>query len=219
MIREIAEFCVPACQTTRELALHVLENKYHNLFCIFHQTLDKAGRIHDRSGKTPFLVTGTPFSRLANEKPRKLHPVQPLVERRPGYMHCGCAEDEALLEFYWWKLAEATSPTTDETEGWLDHRKMDPRTRTLIFGFFTAWTHMEVDDIYVGYPIKGTFNARMKRYDQKIARLQVAKAEEKREEERRIKKEEAKRIQKEKKAAAKEEERKKEKRTKLRSTL
>lgn len=78
---------------------------------------------------------------------------------------------------------------------------------------------MEVDDIYVSYPIKGTFNARMKRYDQKIARLQVAKAEEKREEERRIKKEEAKRIQKEKKAAAKEEERKKEKRTKLRSTL
>lgn len=215
MIREIAEFCIPACQTTRELALHVLENKYHNLFCIYHQALDKAGRVHDRSGQGPFRVTGTPFARLANEKPIKSHPVQALVERRPGYMHCGCSEDEALLEFYWWKLAEATSPTTEETEGWLDHRKMDPRTRTLMFGFITAWTQMKVDDIYVGYPIQNSFEARMARFDKKIARLQEAKEEEMEEEARRVRKEEARRIRKEKEAAA----RKKEKAKKLRHAI
>jgi hypothetical protein len=215
MIREIAEFCIPACQTTRELALHVLENKYHNLFCIYHQTTDKAGRIHDRSGHGAFRVTGTPFSRLANEKPIKLHPVTALVERRPGYLHCGCSEDEALLEFYWWKLAEATSPTTDETEGWLDHRKMDPRTRTLMFGFFTTWTRMEVNDIYVSYPINTSFEARMTRFDKKIARLQAAKVEEVEEEARRVKREEAQRIEKEQKVAA----RKKEKRNQMRLAI
>ncbi|KAF9455201.1 hypothetical protein BDZ94DRAFT_899146 [Collybia nuda] len=203
MIREVAEFCIPACQSTRELALHVLENKYHNLLCVYHQKMDKTGKIHDRGRRGGFRVTGTPFSRLVNEKPKKNETASVRKERRPGYLHCGCPEDEALLELYWWKLAEATSPTTDETEGWLDHRKMDPRTRTLMFAFFTSWTHMDVEDIYAGYPVKSSFDVRMQRYDTKIAQLQEAKAGEVEEEARRVKEEEEKRAKRDRGVAAK----------------
>lgn len=202
MIREVAEFCIPACQITRGLALHVLENKYRNMFCIYHQTIDKSGVVNDLVEEGAFHVTGTPFSRLANKKPSKDNPAQAPVECEPGYLNCGCSEDEALLDFYWWKMAEATSPTTNATEGWLDHRKMDPRTRTLIFNFFADWTHMEVNNIYLGYPIDDSLSARMECYDMKIMRLQEAKEEERREEAREVRREEARRIRELEEAAA-----------------
>lgn len=74
---------------------------------------------------------------------------------------------------------------------------------------------MEVNDIYVSYPINTSFEARMTRFDKKIARLQAAKVEEVEEEARRVKREEAQRIEKEQKVAA----RKKEKRNQMRLAI
>ncbi|KAF9455147.1 hypothetical protein BDZ94DRAFT_1316635 [Collybia nuda] len=63
-------------------------------------------------------------------------------------------------------------------------------------------TKRKDDDIYSGYPVKSSFDVRMKRYDTKIARLQEAKAAELEEEARRVKKEEEKRAERKGKAAA-----------------
>ncbi|KAJ3555057.1 hypothetical protein NP233_g12295 [Leucocoprinus birnbaumii] len=69
------------------------------------------------------------------------------LERNPGELHCGCIEDEVLLELILWKTTLQQSPSTGVVETWQD-AYLDPRDRTFVMCTYTFWTGLKADILY-----------------------------------------------------------------------
>lgn len=109
-----------------------------------------------------FKATGTPLI--------KLEKGQVSTAARKGYMHCGCYEDDVLMEFIFWKTWTITSPTTKVTEGWLDQH-MDPRTRHFVVKAFKEASKLELEDFYKEGGSLDKEGARMETLKVQIGRL------------------------------------------------
>ncbi|KAJ3569442.1 hypothetical protein NP233_g5047 [Leucocoprinus birnbaumii] len=69
------------------------------------------------------------------------------LEREPGKLHCGCIEDEVLLELILWKSTLQQSPATGIIETWQD-TFFNPRDRTFALRAYTYWTGLKADHLY-----------------------------------------------------------------------
>ncbi|KAJ3576927.1 hypothetical protein NP233_g81 [Leucocoprinus birnbaumii] len=80
------------------------------------------------------------------EDPAKAEDDKPL-EREPGKLHCGCIEDEVLLDLILWKSTLQQSPTTGIIETWQD-TFLHPRDRTFSLRAYTFWTGLKANHLY-----------------------------------------------------------------------
>lgn len=144
LIRELQDFLPEVSTISRAMTLHCLETKPGNLICPYHSEKDKNGTIFDGSLDSKYDVTGTPYQREVKGPSDEAIP-----ERYEGYLHCGCPEDEVLIDFMWWKTTLCLSPSTNAEEGMRDQR-LDPRTRTFMYSVWCKATCQTVDDIFTG---------------------------------------------------------------------
>lgn len=176
LIREVQDFLPEVSRISRAMTMHCLETKPGNIICPYHAEKDKNGKIFDGSPDSKYNVTGTPYEREVKGPEDAVVP-----ERYDGFLHCGCPEDEVLIDFMWWKCTLCASPSTDAQEGFRDQR-LDPRTRTFMYSVWRNATHQTVDDIFMGNKTISAF--RVMSLKSQIARLQDAL--EKLQEERRV---------------------------------
>jgi hypothetical protein len=168
-MRMSSAFCPEAATSSRALAIHCLTTNRSNTMCLYHHKLDKAQRVSDEalakpdaaktdaeegdggdaekdvdSGTKPikskFQVTGVPYM-------RRVTAGGALVSLSAGILHCGCCEDEALLDFWWFKTGEITSAFSGVTEGWLTD-VLAPRPRALLSKSFCGISGLTIDDLY-----------------------------------------------------------------------
>lgn len=143
MIRENQTFLPRAATTSRLLALEVLETNRYNIFCLYHHTKDKAGKVQDGEGR--FLINGVPHERQVSQSTKKALRVSP----HKGYLNCGCDEEMALLDFFMWKTWSVTAKIDNKivTEG-LKEKVWSPRERMFIMKQYRDLTGLTVDDLY-----------------------------------------------------------------------
>lgn len=144
-LHEVSELLPEVSFIDCDLALHCLTTRFHNMFCLYHHTHDKAGNVNDVDPPSFHRVTGVPWARDAKSRDPKEKP----IVREPKVLHCGCYADDALWDFFWWKTGFIHSPTTDRTESWRFTR-LEPRARGLMVQFVRDFTHLEIDDIFSG---------------------------------------------------------------------
>ncbi|KAF8877993.1 hypothetical protein BD779DRAFT_1677060 [Infundibulicybe gibba] len=70
-------------------------------------------------------------------------------EPQPGHMHCGCAIDVALMEFYFWKTwtIRSTRPDFDYIES-MREEVLPACPRAFFVQAYTAGTGLSLDDHY-----------------------------------------------------------------------
>ena len=87
-------------------------------------------------------------------------------------LHCGCPEDVALLDFWWFKSGKITSLFNSLTKGWLGE-VVDPRTCAFMAVLFHDALSLTINDLY-------SFNAKGKRQDLEMwLRRQISHLEKK----------------------------------------
>ncbi|KAJ3567215.1 hypothetical protein NP233_g6508 [Leucocoprinus birnbaumii] len=141
---------------SRQVSIEILTSKWDNVQCPYHRWVSKI--VCTDCSPNPqvrdyFYVTGSPGICIravgANEK----NP----PPRTPGYLHCGCQEDEVLLELILWKLTLQQSPTTGRIKTW-QNQFLEPCAHTFSLCAFTFWSGLSVDDFFK-YDDEGTFRA------------------------------------------------------------
>ncbi|KAG6810510.1 hypothetical protein H0H92_011537 [Tricholoma furcatifolium] len=141
-IRANQAFMPSAATRSRKLALEILTNNRTNVMCIYHHTYDKDGVGQDGTGT--YKLNGMPFPRLTNSI--KADGVEP----EPGYMHCGCSEENALFDFHFWKTWQLSGTLEDGTfiQESLRDQLLKPRLRAFVVQQFKQWTGLSIDDMY-----------------------------------------------------------------------
>jgi hypothetical protein len=129
---------------TRKLALHCMTTKFGNIICPYHSYHDKTSSINDENPPNSNSVTGVPWTRVANSKSTS---AENRVSQRPGILHCGCFEDDVLIDFWWWKNASLKSHSTGVVEPWRRDR-LDTYERGFMVRWWSKWTGLTVNDIY-----------------------------------------------------------------------
>jgi hypothetical protein len=116
--------------------------------CVYHQSHDKTGNTLDGNPleDDDYLIVGVPVAHHVNKKKSDG------IRRRNGFLHCGCTEENALMDFYMWKTWEARdwpgSHSQPLREGLKDDL-FDPRKRHfLISNAYDRDARLEVEDFY-----------------------------------------------------------------------
>ncbi|KAJ3553131.1 hypothetical protein NP233_g12719 [Leucocoprinus birnbaumii] len=95
-----------------------------------------------------FIMSGEqPVPPTANKDAAELEEEDKPLERKPGELHCGCIEDEVLLELILWKTTLQQSPSTGIVETWQD-AFLHPRDRTFVLRAHTFWAGLTADKLY-----------------------------------------------------------------------
>ncbi|KAG6824777.1 hypothetical protein H0H92_005848, partial [Tricholoma furcatifolium] len=143
-IRENQCFMPIASSKTRKLALHVLTSNCGNVMCLYHHVIEKSGYIIN--GEGDYRINGVPRPRNVNRV------ITDGVKRLKGYLHCGCSEDVALLDFYFWKTWSLSSELPDGTRvtETLKDQMLEPRICGFVVDQFQNWTGLTIEDIYQG---------------------------------------------------------------------
>ncbi|KAG6805619.1 hypothetical protein H0H92_014718 [Tricholoma furcatifolium] len=133
-----------ASSKTRKLALHILTSNRGNIMCLYHHVIEKTGYIID--GEGDYRLNGVPRPRNVN------HVISDGVKRLKGYLYCGCSEDVALLDFYFWKTWSISGklPNGSHVTETLRDQMLEPRIRAFIVDQFQNWTGLTIEDIYQG---------------------------------------------------------------------
>ncbi|KAG6827543.1 hypothetical protein H0H92_011350 [Tricholoma furcatifolium] len=145
IIRENASFMPIAATKNRQLALHILTSNRGNVMCVWHHFVEKTGYTMDGQGKHVRL-RGIPRPRKVN------HVISDGVKRPKGYCHCGCSEEVALLDFYFWKTWTISGklPGGERITETMMDPILQPRIRSFVLDQFWIWTGLTVDDLYQG---------------------------------------------------------------------
>jgi hypothetical protein len=128
----------------------------------------KHGTKEKPEAKEPkFWVTGVAFNRKIADRGN------PPIIMPPGILHCGCLEDDALLDFWWFKIGKITSPFNGMTEGWLTDA-LEPRPCAFMAKLFHEMSGLNIDDLYsVDTDINGTERGQERRLKLQISKLQL----------------------------------------------
>ncbi|KAG6807257.1 hypothetical protein H0H92_008222, partial [Tricholoma furcatifolium] len=143
-IHENQSFIPIAASKTRKLALHILTSNRGNVMCIYHHVVEKTGYLID--GEGDYHLNGVPLPRNVN------HIISDGVKRAKGHLHCGCNEDVALLDFYFWKTWSLSGklPNGSRVTETLKDQVLHPRIRAFVVDQFQNWTGLTIEDIYQG---------------------------------------------------------------------
>ncbi|KAJ7206834.1 hypothetical protein GGX14DRAFT_366870, partial [Mycena pura] len=141
LMRLVAEV-VPRCATTsRKLALHILTTQQNKTQCRFHDIKrnTKAAKEVDKPGD----IVGVAFSKS------KL----PIV----GILDCGCDENAALWELFWFKTWSITSlnpgiQTFDRMRNDAGD-VLNARQRGFFSQAYTLGSMLNIDDVYTDDPL------------------------------------------------------------------
>jgi hypothetical protein len=138
--------------------------------CLYHCNVDKTGGSIDGNPNAEYKIAGIPNARIVNKTK------DDGVRRPDGFLHCGCDEDVALMDFYLWKSWEATSAGI--SEGQRD-KFMDPRTRFFVISQ-AYWNdaRLDVDDMYSNglegpEALKIRLQSQVKRLSEKVRDLEL----------------------------------------------
>jgi hypothetical protein len=144
MIRYIQPFMPDAATTNRALAKACFLTGPSTYLCRYHQVkVKRPGKIDGANqGPGEYKVTGVAFQKLQATKNN-------VVVVPEGYFNCGCCEEDVLLDFYFWKTWQISSPTTGVTEGWMD-QTLDPRARAFVTAAFRNLQTVSLDELYRG---------------------------------------------------------------------
>ena len=147
MLRDIAEFCPEASCLSKELALHCFLNRNNNYVCPYHTYLRKGSNdVNDHNPPLSHKVTGIPQVRNVNQGKTEA----PIVRSRKVF-HCGCFEDDVLIDFWWWKNSTLKSLSKGIEEPWCSYR-LDPYSRGFMVKWWKDTVHLNVNDIYSTHP-------------------------------------------------------------------
>jgi len=96
-------------------------------------------------GEGKYKLNGQPYPRKLRQKK-----ADPPVERPPGHLHCGCNEDDVLMDFFFWKTWTLTSEEHGIcVEESMKDQLMAPRLRAFVVHAFRAATGLSIDDMYL----------------------------------------------------------------------
>ena len=140
MARNVQPFLPEVATMSRELAKACFLISGTNYMCRFHQIIAK------RQGKIDGENTKPGEPKVMGVAYKKL---QAGVPPEPGFFSCGCSEEDVLMDFYFWKTWEITSPVTGITEGWLAHA-LDLRSRAFVTAGFRSLGLFTLDELYTG---------------------------------------------------------------------
>ena len=171
--RRESSFMPELATHSKELAVMTLTTRVGNRMCHYHTRYTNHTSSDSKAVEDDLYpkVTGVPYTRSAVKARIKKEPddddeadddddgnntdtsnrsykprtFAPIVYNNA--MNCGCALEEALLDFFFWKDTVAQSPTTGMTEGW-GGDMMDPRTRTLVCTLLKGQPAIELDWLY-----------------------------------------------------------------------
>lgn len=137
---EIQEFLPDCAGVTRELALHMHKSQWNNYSCRYHHRF-RNRREHDFVGST---YTGVGFARKADLKSKKEIPAE------PGHMHCGCAIDDVLFEFYLWKNSQLSSSNPKLSKDMFvlgDSDNISPQFRGYMIQMIYTYSGVRLNDV------------------------------------------------------------------------
>ncbi|KAG6807138.1 hypothetical protein H0H92_008650 [Tricholoma furcatifolium] len=159
-IRENQEFMPSAASKSRKLAIQLLTNNRTNVMCVYHHLHDRDGAGQDGTGK--YTLNGMPNPRHINQA--KADGIEP----EPGFLHCGCTEENALFDFFFWKTWQLSGQEDDGTviTESLRDQMLTPRLRAFFVQEFKAWTGILVDDLYQNKMSKKQY--RIKLYEKQV---------------------------------------------------
>lgn len=147
LMRMVAEV-VPRCATTsKELALHILTTQRGKMSCRFHDIKrgTKGAKEVDRLG----CIVGVAYTKFTGS-----------AEPTAGFLHCGCDENAALWEFFWFKTWTIASqnPNIKSFEGMRPEANdvLNARQRAFFSQAYVVGTLLHIDDIYSANPAFGT---------------------------------------------------------------
>ncbi|KAF8332878.1 hypothetical protein F5887DRAFT_1286524 [Amanita rubescens] len=163
LIRENQSVVPEAGATSRELALECLTTQQFNVFCPYHHTIDKGGKIVDGKAGQKFVLNGVPLPRktVSPETIKKLKKKKSLFRPdgqfrnarvRKGYLNCGCSLDAGLWDLYLWKTLTITGVVDGKevTESMGDQR-LTPRVRAFMIKAIEDMACLTtIDDLYTG---------------------------------------------------------------------
>jgi len=142
----VQDFLPTAATTSRALALHVLDTNRGNAICLFHQHNRSFTQVDGFGQK--YILVGVPHAKSVKTtkdgtSDSKLPPAP------AGHLHCGCNQDIALLDLFWWKTwaLRSTKANLQLSEGMRDE-VLPTRTRAFFAQAFTEMTGLTVDDLY-----------------------------------------------------------------------
>ncbi|KAG6822826.1 hypothetical protein H0H92_012425 [Tricholoma furcatifolium] len=160
MIRDNQEFMPRAANSSRKLAIELLSNNRTNVMCLYHHIHDRDGAGQDGTGK--YVLNGMPNPRLINQS--KSDGIEP----ETGFLHCGCTEENALFDFFFWKTWELSAEDEDGTviKGSLRDQMLTPRLRAFFVQEFKKWTGVSVDDLYQNRMSKKEYSVKL--YEKQI---------------------------------------------------
>jgi hypothetical protein len=145
--------------------------------CVYHQSHDKTGGTQDGhpADEDDYLIVGVPVARSVNKKKTDG------ISRMHGFLHCGCAEENALMDFYMWKTWEARDWPGVHSQRLCEGLKddlFDPRKRHfLISNAYERDARLEVEDFYTfGDSYRETYKRRLTTQIERLTgRLQMLK--------------------------------------------
>jgi hypothetical protein len=107
LARTVQEFVQQAATVSEEVALTMHKTGEGNIICRFHQKC-RSDVKHDglKDNKKGYSIEGVAFKKTLGG------------DCQPGHMHCGCAIDDVLLEFIFWKTTSirSTNPALENLE-------------------------------------------------------------------------------------------------------
>ncbi|KAJ3564206.1 hypothetical protein NP233_g8442 [Leucocoprinus birnbaumii] len=139
LIRWEASILGRAMLESCETALHLMTSDDGNILCAYHAHVKKDKIVHDQAeGKDRGwrLFTGVPFVHNASKGSTAA------ANRRPGHLHCGCKEDEVLIEAILRKTTILKSSSTSNEETMQDEH-LKPFERSFFARAFMAWTGLK----------------------------------------------------------------------------
>ncbi|KAJ7829975.1 hypothetical protein B0H14DRAFT_2593611 [Mycena olivaceomarginata] len=105
LLRKIPALVSQCATSSKELALHVLTTKDGKTQCRFHdkkRSMQLAKQVDGPIGGKKFIIIGVAYTKVDGKR----------IQKQAGFLHCGCAEKEALWEFLWFKTWSAFSAGT-----------------------------------------------------------------------------------------------------------
>ncbi|KAJ7363738.1 hypothetical protein DFH08DRAFT_681680, partial [Mycena albidolilacea] len=88
LMRLVAEVAPHCATTSKQLALHILTTQQGKTHCCFHNI--KCGTKGEKESDGPVAIVRVVYSKA-------------VVPTQNGFLHCGCDEQAALWEFFWFK--------------------------------------------------------------------------------------------------------------------
>jgi hypothetical protein len=128
--------------TNREIALTCLTSNRKNKICIYHHHVKPNKNDEDDDMNSKFKVTGMPYPRTVAKTQADHSP----SGQQPGQFHCGCSEEMALWDFYFWKTMTATEGGV--VEGLTSAHRIEPRIRLFFTQRYMMDTTLTIEDVY-----------------------------------------------------------------------